>query len=349
MPGLLLHKTVIKGTPLKCGRAYGEAFATMMIGFCKQELRPNSARLAYARSCWKHTVKHAPVSAEFIRGMAEGSGLSLDHAGLITLHEEVYHEPHCTAFTASKTATRGGKTIVAMNWDWAPNLYPWPGLLDLSMTSSPRAALYHYPGLWASAGINEHGLALMWTGGGYLPKVAPLVGVPTYVLIAEILRRRTVNEAIAFLSAVPIAGCFLFHLGDAAGNVAVIEGAAGKQVVDRSGDLLFRANHYTCREIVACSSQADPLPTTGATTVFRFRRMSELMKKHEGKLTPSITRKVLTDRRGRWPWIHVFPGGPDQEKLSGMTIDSLFAVSQDRTLTTCRGGETPGPWQTIAL
>ena len=343
-----LAVTQIKGTPRNCGRAYGEAFATAMLGFCKQELRPDKRKLAYARTCWKHTLKHAPTSAQFVQGMAEGSHLSLDHAALLTLHEEIYHEPHCTAFAATRGATRGGKTIVAMNWDWAPNLYPWAGLLKLSMQGSPRAALYHYPGIWASAGVNEHGLSLMWTGGGYLPKVAPLVGVPTYILIAEILRLKSVDEAIVFLASVPIAGCFLFHLGDAQGNIAVVEAAAGKQFVDRTGDLLFRANHYTCRDIVACSAQSDPLPKEGGvTTFFRYRRMKQLMAQHAGKITPTVAKAVLTDRHGKWPWIHVYPGGPDKEKLNGLTIDSLFAVSQDRALTTCRGGHTPGPWQTV--
>ncbi len=300
-----LAVTTIKGTALKAGQAYGEAFATLIMGFCKQELRPDTERLAYARACWKHTLKYAPQSAQFIKGMAQGANLSLDHAHLVTLHEEVYHQPHCTAFAATGSATRASKTIVAQNWDWAPNLYPWAGLLKLSVSDSPRTATYHYPGLWASAGINEHGLSLMWTGGGYLPKVAPLIGVPTYVLIAEVLRRATVDEAIAYLASVPIAGCFLFHLGDAQGNIAVVEGAAGKQTIDRSGDILFRANHYTCRDIMLCANQSDPLPTTNATTVFRYRRMKALMDQHAGKITPSITKSILTDRHGPWPWIHV--------------------------------------------
>jgi predicted choloylglycine hydrolase len=320
-----------------------------MMGFCKQELRPDKQRLAYARACWKHTLKHAPRSAQFVQGMAEGSRLSLDHAALLTLHEEVYHQPHCTAFVATRKATASGKTIVAQNWDWLPNLYPWAGLLKLSIQGAPAAALYHYPGLWACAGINAHGLSLMWTGGGYLPKVAPLVGVPTYILIAEILQRKTVAEAIDFLFSVPIAGCFLFHLGDADGNIAVVEAAAGKLHIDVTSDLLFRANHYTCRDIVACSMQSDPLPKKeGVTTVFRYRRMKQLMAEHTGKITPAVTRAVLTDRHGKWPWIHAYPGGPEKEKLGGLTIDSLFAVCQDRTLTTCRGGFKPGPWQTLS-
>jgi predicted choloylglycine hydrolase len=339
--------TEIKGSALEAGRAYGEGFGQMMMGFCRQELKPDKRKIGYARKCWKHTVKHAPESARFIEGMAQGSGLSLDHVGLLTLHEEVYHEPHCTAFAATGSATRAGKTVVAMNWDWATNLYPWAGLLKLTVKGAPRVATYHYPGLWACAGVNEYGMTLMWTGGGYLPKVPPMVGVPTYVLIAEVLRRNSVQAAVDYLAGVPIAGCFIFHLGDAAGNIAIVEGAAGKQAVDRTGDVLFRANHYTCRDIVACSKQTTPLPRKNATTVFRYERMKALMEEHGGKISVSVAKKVLTDRHGAWPWIHQFPGGKDSVTLGGMTIDSLFAVAQERALYTCRGGRTAGPWQVV--
>jgi isopenicillin-N N-acyltransferase-like protein len=342
-----LTMTEIRGTPRACGRAYGEAFETPILGFCKMELQPDARKIRYAKKCWPHVLKHAPASAEMIRGIAEGARLSLDHAILLTLHEEIFHAPHCTAFIATGDATREGKTIVAQNWDWNPQLYPWAGLLRLRTKGAPRAALYHYPGLWACAGVNDRGLSLMWTGGGYLPKVAPIVGVPTYVLIAEIMRRATVEEAVAYLTALPIAGCFLFFLGDASGAAAVVEGAAGKMSVDRSGSLMVRANHYACREIVACSRQHKNLKTKNATTAYRSSRMDKLTSNHRGRITPKVARAILTDRGGSWPWLHQFPRA-DQADLGGITVDSLFAVCEERVLWTCRGGRIPGPWQSLS-
>lgn len=346
MPRDRLAVTEIRGTPRSAGRAYGEAFETLILGFCKMELRPDARKIAYAKKCWPHVQRHAPASAEMIRGIAEGAHLSLEHALLVTLHEEIYHEPHCTAFIAAGDATRDGKTIVAQNWDWNPQLYPWAGLLRLRVEGAPRAALYHYPGLWACAGVNEHGLSLMWTGGGYLPKVPPIVGVPTYVLIAEIMRRRSVEEATAYLAKVPIAGCFLFFLGDATGATAIVEGAAGRQVVDRAGPLMFRANHYTCPAIIACSNQQANLKGKNVTTGFRYDRMGQLTRKHRGWFSPALARKILTDRGPRHPWLHQFPKGTEPE-LGGITVDSLFAVCEDRVLWTARGGRVPGPWQSL--
>jgi hypothetical protein len=329
------------------------------MGFCRQEVVPDPKRLAYARRCWPHVRRTSPTAAEFLRGEAQGARLDLDTVVLLSLHEEIVHQPHCTAFIATGKATRGGKTIVAQNWDWRPNLYPWAGLLRLELSGMPRAALYHYPGLWACAGVNDAGLSLMWTGGGYLPKVPPIVGVPTYVLIAEIMTRRSVDDAIAYLESLTPAGCFLFFLGDASGAAAIVEGAAGRIVFDRSAELMHRANHYTCPEIVRCSNQQRLAATKREkkkrpslqrhTTVERYARMGAVTQRHCGQLTATTAKSILTERHGPWPWLHQFPASRDKITMNGMTIDSLFAVCEDRTLHTCRGGREPGPWQSVTV
>jgi hypothetical protein len=155
----LLPTAEFQGTPADCGAGYGERFATHLLGFCRQEVRPDRHRLAYARRCWKYVEQWAPTPAQFLRGAAAGAHLSLVHMTLLTLHEEFCHQPHCTALAVTAEAS-GGKTIVGQNWDWPPQLYPWAGLLKLALRGSPRVVTYHYPGLWACAGVNDRGLAL---------------------------------------------------------------------------------------------------------------------------------------------------------------------------------------------
>ncbi len=341
----LLPTAEFQGTPADCGAGYGERFATPLLGFCRQEVRPDRHRLAYARRCWKYVEKWAPTSAQFLRGAAAGSRLSLDQVTLLALHEEVCHKPHCTAL-AVRGEESGGKTIVGQNWDWAPQLYPWAGLLKLALRDSPRVVTYHYPGLWACAGVNDRGLALVWTGGGYFPLVPPVAGVPTYVLIAEVLRLNTVEEALAYLGGVKHAGSFIFLLGDPAGATAVVEAVPGRLAVDRSAAALCRANHFTDPGVLAAAGQAKPRRGK-TTTLQRGERMAALLEKHRGRVTPGAVKAILTDRGTAWPWLHQYPGGRQARTLDAMTIDSFFAVCQDRAFWTCRGGRTPGPWQLV--
>lgn len=344
MSGERLTLTEIRGTPALCGAAYCEEFATRIIGFGKQSVDPTPARLAYARRCWKYIEKSAPTSAAFLTGMARAAGLSRDVSTLIALHEEIVHQPHCTAFVATGEATRGGETILAQNWDWSPALYPWPGLLRLAMTGGPRMLTYHYPGLWACAGVNEAGLGLVWTGGGYMPKVAPVDGVPTYVLISEILRQPNVEAALACLNGMKHAGSFIFFLGDASGATAVVEAVPGKKHVDRTSPVMSRGNHYLCADIIKCGKQIKP-SRTKYTTLQRSEKMTELLGKYHGEISPETAKQILTDRSGDYPWLNQFPGGPKGWQLAGMTIDSFFVMCNDCSFWTCRGGATLGPWQ----
>lgn len=343
MSGEQLTTTEIRGTPQVCGGAYGEEFVTRMIGFAKQTVNPDRRRLAYARRCWKYIEKYAPTSAAFLTGVSRGARLPLDIVTLITLHEEVVHQPHCTAFVATGEATRGQQTLLAQNWDWSPALYPWPGLLRLAMTGGPRMLTYHYPGLWACAGVNEAGLGLVWTGGGYLPNVPPVAGVPTYVLISEILRQDSVASALGWLRSVRHAGSFIFFLGDASGAIAVAEAVPGKVVVTRESPLMYRGNHFQCPEILKCGKQRPPNRKT-TTTLQRVEKMGELLDRYQGELSPETVKHILTDRSGPYPWLNQYPGGPHGYALAGMTLDSLFIQCEDRSFWTCRGGATFGSW-----
>ena len=344
-----LALTEIAGTPRQCGEEYGRRFGQRIMGFCQQEVKPDRSRLKYAERCWKHIERDGPASAQFLKGMAAGANLSLPHVTLLSLHEEIYHMPHCTAFVATGEATRGGKTINGQNWDWAPSLFDWPGLLRMRAKGGRETLTYHYPGLWMCAGVNDAGLSLMWTGSGYFPQLKPRVGMPTYVLIAEILGKRSVDEAVGYLKSVKHAGSFIFFLGDAAGNAAVAEGMPGPLEVERAERWATRANHYVCDELVSCSQQKVPRHRK-QTTRPRASRMAELVRQAEGKLTIAIAKKILIDRDGEWPWLHQFPGGGEHAvTLGGMTVDSLIAESGDRVLHTCRGGRTPGAWQSASI
>lgn len=325
-----LDLVALSGSHQKAGTQYGKLFSVPLAGFLSQEVPPNPERIKYAQACWQKTLSHAPASAAFMKGIHQGSNLSQEEVTLLALHEELNHQTHCTAFAATGSATRSGKALIAQNWDWKTWRYPWPGLLRLNIKGAPRLLTYHYPGLWASLGINQHGLSLMWTGGGYFPQVKPIVGVPTYALIYDLLQRKNLGEALDYLENTPHAGCFLFFLGDGQGNIAVVEGVPGKIIIDRSGERLTRANHFECAELVAASKQ--DIPKTANTEV--RGKLAEKFLKQTKKNTLASMKKHLT----RNPEIHRF-------STQHMTIDSFVADCQKKILYVSRGGLKPGPWK----
>lgn len=323
--------TTIKGnTAWKCGVEYGQRFSTLIRGFIAQEVTPTKEKIMLARQCYALVTQYAPVSAFFMKGIAKGCGLPLDAVAVLSLHEEFYHRrslpSHCTAISALPKVVKGAKTIIGQNWDWQPQLYPWPGLLRLSIKGSPTVLAYHYPGLWNCCGVNSKGLALMWTGAGYFPPLAPTKGLPTYVMVSEVMRKNTLNDALSFLKATPRAGCFIFVLADALGRSAVVEATPSSLAIEKGTELLYRANLYVLPETKKASHQERPSKKKHHS-VIRMCAIERFIKNKKGKLDIDGFKRILSD-----PNVFV------DRSFRSMTVDQFIAVCEDRSLYVRRGG-----------
>lgn len=325
----------ISGTFYQCGIQYGEQMAPMIRGFYSLMLAKKERRLTYAQRCWKKIVATGSSQASFIRGVAKGSGVEIERLVLLLLHEEVTHQFHCSAFSFN---SRGHKTYVGQTWDWPTSTYCWPGLLLMAPQTGRRTLTYHYPGLWTACGINECGLSLMWTGSGFFPKIRPVVGIPTYLIIAELLQQRDVKGAVNYLRRVKNAGSFIFLLGDANGARAVIEGMPGEMAI-KTGGLICRSNYFVLPKAIKRSRQWK-INTLDSKThmVARFNFLENLIKSNQQHLGLVMSQDILTNH----PQIN-------EMEINEMTIDSLIAIPQDRTLFVARGGVKPNDWKKYAL
>ena len=330
------QKPVLKfeGTPGSCGKSYGESEAEAISAFLRLQVAPNAKRLGFARRCWAKLRKWEPAVVEFVRGLAEGSGLTLEETTLLLLHEEIAHTKSCTAFGAAGKGTRNGQPIIGQNWDWSSALYPWSSMVRIRSDAMPATMTYSYPGLWASAGINEHGLSLVWTSSGLYPKVPPQAGIPTYVLIAGILACGNCREAIDLVKRTANAGCFIFFIADAEGEVWVLEGYPDNVEAVQCLDVISRANHYECALTCAATRQRVPRPSTKKNTKSRARRMAELVQEQKGKISSPVAEAMLSDhgaKAGHTICQHPFSGG------TGLTLDSFYALPAKKELRVARG------------
>lgn len=323
-----------RGSPRRCGKLYGESQAEAIKALLYKEVPPDRKRLEYARRCWERLRSWEKPVVEFVRGMSDGSGLNLAETTLLLLHEEIVHMKNCTAFGATGSGTKDRSPVIGQNWDWSTTLYPWSGLLKLRTDSAPATLTYTYPGLWACAGINEHGLSLVWTSSGYLPKINPVVGIPTYALIAGIFGCSNCRAAIALLERTAIAGCFIFFLADARGEVWVVEGFPGHVHTEQCEDVISRANHYQCRSACQATNQRVPKASIKNNTRSRAGRMTELLHQHRGRIIAKTAEALLCDH-GVKPGLdicqHTIPG------KQTMTLDSFYALPAKREFRIARG------------
>lgn len=322
------------GSPRACGKNYGASQAEAIRGFLEAEAVASPNRLRLARRCLQTMPDWKKPIQEFVTGMSQGSGIPLTEIVRLLLHEELIRVAHCTAFGATGAATRNGAAIIGQNWDWSAKLYPWPTLLRLRTDAMPATLTYAYPGLWSAAGINEHGLALVWTSAGYRPKVVPHTGVPTYVLIAEILACRDCREAIELLRKTRNAGCFIFFLADAAQQVWVVEGLPGHVECIPCSHTIGRANHYELEASCSRSRQDPTLGQTKSNTFARAQRMTGLLKKFAGRIDTATAQAILADHA---PAPKISLCRHPTSKSAGMTIDSFYAIPSRREFWLARG------------
>ncbi|MBI2192190.1 MAG: hypothetical protein HYU36_09410 [Planctomycetes bacterium] len=324
----------VEGTPRACGRAYGEAHAEAIEAFLRMEVPPRPSRLRYARRCWARLGQWERPVSEFALGVSEGSGRSILEVTLLLLHEEIGHLKRCTAFGAAGPATCDGNPVIGQNWDWSPSLYPWSSLLRARAEGQPATLTYAYPGLWSAAGLNEHGLGLVWTSSGLFPRLRPRVGIPTYALIAGLLTRRNCREALELLRSTEHAGSFIFLLADAEGEVWVVEGFPGRIETARAKPWISRANHYECVRSCWLTRQKLPRPTVRKNTAARAKRMSDLLRAHCGRIDGRVAEALLRDHAaapGMTLCQHLVRG------RTSMTLDSFYLLPARREMRIARG------------
>jgi predicted choloylglycine hydrolase len=165
----------------------------------------------------------------------------------------------------------------------------------------------------------------MWTGGGYFPPVKPITGVPTYILTSEILLKRTVAEAVAFLHRVPRAGAFMFLLGDATGAGAVIEATPRLLKVKYCNSVDYRANLFQFQETIADSAQV--AATRKLHSTGRVSAIKRYIETHGTRFSLASVKRLLEHKVVR---VHL--------PLKSTTLDALIAECERGKLLVKRGG-----------
>jgi hypothetical protein len=325
------------GTPRQCGEAYGEEHREA-IRITVDIMAPWKRRDSYVAACMKTPWRHQRHIDAITHAIAKGSGRTYLDIAQFYAHEELVRMKHCTAIAATGPGTPSGQPILGQNWDGFTTMYPWSQLVRLQCNPWPAMLLYApYPGLWCGAGMNEHGVSLVWTGADHKLRKRhkwPIVGVPTYALVAGVLACRTSAEVRKLLSSAPNAGGFIFFIADAAGDTMVVEAIPGKVVFIPCKDVIARANHLEDPDLVRESQQRLPRSIPASNSPARGLRVHQLADEFNGKLTPKAVESILRDEcdtPGQTICQSAANGNPY------MTIDSFYCLPAKREFWIARG------------
>ncbi len=226
----------------------------------------------------------------------------------------------CTAFAASKPATKDGRVLLARNFDFeAGRIFDEEKVV---IACRPASGIPFVHVAWsgmvgAVSGLNAAGIACALNSGASDDDAS--CGMPVSLVVRDVLERAsTLDEAVAIIRSAPVFVSDSYVLASGKEDrVLVVEKSPGRCAVrDAKDGLLLVANHFLAPEFAKDSTNAKR--RSDATTEERLGRLEELTTPLRGQLDAESALSVLRDRRG--------PKGADVGLGNRGAIDALVAT-----------------------
>ena len=338
-PRFELMRFEFSGEPYERGLSYGKNCRekiSRLLNECFYDAFPlgrtreasREQMLKFAKRYTPYIEDYSPEVYEEMKGVADGSGKVLEEVVLISLHEErrIFGEKelmrHCTVVAATGSATIGGETYIGQTWDESYADF-WEGDKPLLLREKGKSGLdvleYAYPGLLAAAGMNSEGLSITWTS---TPRAPFEIGVPTYVIVAEVLRRKNISEALAAIINVKRAGSFKFTVADRNGEIYIVE------ATPKNHHLIYVDDYYGYHADFESGDIRREFPSHRVDVpgyVVAANRVRKLLKTARGKLDVDVLKNILSDQ-----YICCHPVQKEGKWAGGITWASWILVPSKR-------------------
>jgi len=331
----------LSGSPGAMGLAHGKAFAKQIkgnvgfyLGWLKKITGSDTRRLlGVARSFMPVMARYVPHQLEEIKGIARGSGRSLDEILAVNARTDMLvmarapkptDRPGCTALAMRGRV--GDKHVLALgqNWDWRQDLARGVVVLRLKPDKGPRLVTFTEAGMVGKIGFNQFRLGVCLNFLSHATETpARGYGVPVHCLLREVMACRTLEEAYKMVAWVPRCASANFLLaqpsskGPEALDLEWTPTAVAR--IPMSKHLIVHTNHFKDPALApGCPGQKGKSTLNREATATRLARA--LAAKH---VDPAARmKKVLACRKGA-PYSVSKSSAPDSPSrtLAGVVMD----------------------------
>jgi isopenicillin-N N-acyltransferase-like protein len=281
----------VQGTHREVGVQIGCATAEVVR---RHAAAADAGTLAAAAAYRDAAAAELPWLVEELDGVAEAAGadpLAVFAASVEELSvDDAVPAGRCSDLVARAPATPDGHLWVAHNNDLGPESEDELIAIEWRIPGDPVVFTIGV-GPWISVGFNSAGLAL--TGNELSPN-DDRIGIPRLLLVRDIMRRRTLADAVAAALHPRRASSYNNLLSHRDGGVTSVEGSAtDAELLEPAADgTLAHTNHYTSAHM--SRYERDPAQTAGSQT--RYRSACGWLA--NGPATPELLRRALSDHTG---------------------------------------------------
>lgn len=280
------------------------------------------------------TQQYAPELVKEIEGISEGSGLAFEKIFFMNCYDEMsfYNDlvdqvNGCTLFLSTGRATADGRTYLGQGWDM--NALFFPVIIKHSPTGSKDYSkiMLTHPGVIGGAGINEHGLSLVWST---LKAVDEKTGLPVPLMIRKVLNGKNLNDAVHVLLNTPRASGFNFMVANEYGGFN-IEATGMQERICYVTSISAHANHY--EDDLLRQYEIKPRIRRSNTHI-RSGRMKQLLENKFGNINLEYCKEILCDH-ANYPYSicrHLVAGESDS-----VTQSALIFIPEEKVILASDG------------
>ncbi|MFC7157842.1 C45 family autoproteolytic acyltransferase/hydrolase [Halomarina halobia] len=248
-----------------------------------------------------------PEYADEIRGVADGSGISLTDVTLLNARYEIMYgiwaeqakgvaqrgpplPDGCTSFAVQGDVTADGRPYMGQNWDWIHDVEVF--LMDVRPDDKPNHVAVTEAGIvGGKIGVNEHGIGLTLNGLVTTADGEHPFRKPYHVRFREILSARRLSEAIEPVISTDRACSANLLLGSPEGEFIDIESLPESATYLSPEDgLLVHANH-----LLGGTRTTSRFERLLPDTLCRAPRLRRLLENRSGDLSRERIQEILRD------------------------------------------------------
>lgn len=348
----------LSGPPREQGRQHGEGARervqrNLEVYFERFEREGHVTRdevLRRARLYWDVIQNVNGDYAESVRGVAEGSNAELlDIVALNVRYEILYHQftqtalgaDGCTGMAISPERTANGHLLMGENWDWIPQAQSL--MLNVQNDDGSLVCFTEAGIVGGKIGLNVHGLGLAINGLISTDDDWSRLTKPFHVRCYEILRSRSLDDAVTIVTKGDRACSGNFLIAQAGAGIVNVESApfATRQLQPENG-WVAHTNHFVDPNVLGV---AEPPSEKRPHSQHRLRRADERLAEADTIATSDLW-NILRDHDGHPYSIcrHIDVDEPPEEHYQ--TVVSAVMDLDERTMwisdgPPCEHGERP--------
>eukprot|EP00931_Biecheleriopsis_adriatica_P101297 TRINITY_DN76467_c0_g1_i1.p1 TRINITY_DN76467_c0_g1~~TRINITY_DN76467_c0_g1_i1.p1 ORF type:complete len:382 (+),score=53.57 TRINITY_DN76467_c0_g1_i1:69-1214(+) len=276
---------------------------------------------AMAKAAEEQIREHAPVSWQELQGAANAGmqGVNMHTMLMLAVEYEVYVELTSSVRShplspADKCTGFGAPGLSGQNNDEVPSLYldgAEDVVLSLLAPDGTGTLIYTHPGWPAYMGMNSHGLSVLWQ---YIDTGERGPGVPTNVLIREMLAQTSLQSALRFLKHTPRMIPNNFILTDLSGVVNVEVSSTHFTPLALVKGFVVHTNH-----LLFDQGMQDRDIGNSKTSKQRYEAMRAMVRQHDGS---PINIEHLQTMLATHPVFRDGANGTDNDTLASLVFDS---------------------------